>query len=301
MSLTLAVLPNAGLGNKLFVWAKAAVFAHRNALPLAVLGWDWPRLGALLRVGVDGRYYASSFAPRYRELASATARLCLATQRITEPSLHAPLSLANAAYIFKQMPHWSDYFGDFREDCATVRTLLYAELRRDLRAAIEARPPPVVAVHVRRGDFRELAAGEDFAKVGNVRTRLDYFEYLVREMRNGRGGALPVTVFSDGADADLAPLLSLPNVTRSRSASDVEDLLHMSRARLIVASAGSTFSEWAGFLADAPLIMHPDHIHKPVRPDHVNQRYHEGSAIGQFAQWPGLLRRNIDELAAVVT
>jgi len=42
-------LPNAGLGNKLLVWAKAMVFAHINQLELWVSPWFQMKLKSLLR------------------------------------------------------------------------------------------------------------------------------------------------------------------------------------------------------------------------------------------------------------
>ncbi len=42
-------------------------------------------------------------------------------------------------------------------------------------------------------------------------------------------------------------------------------MLVMSKAEYIITSAGSTFSEWAGFLWNAVLILHPDHIHTKIR------------------------------------
>ncbi len=39
----------------------------------------------------------------------------------------------------------------------------------------------------------------------------------------------------------------------------------MSKAEYIITSAGSTFSEWAGFLSNAVIILHPDHIHTKIR------------------------------------
>ena len=42
-------------------------------------------------------------------------------------------------------------------------------------------------------------------------------------------------------------------------------MLLLSKSKIIVTSAASTFSYWSGFLSEAPIIMHPDHIHKPIR------------------------------------
>jgi len=58
-----------------------------------------------------------------------------------------------------------------------------------------------------------------------------------------------------------------------------------------VTSAGSTFSYWSGFLADAPLIMHPDHIYAPIRPVSINERFYEGPLIPD--NQPDLIVKNI--------
>jgi hypothetical protein len=42
-------------------------------------------------------------------------------------------------------------------------------------------------------------------------------------------------------------------------------MLLLSKSKIIVISTGSTFSYWSGFLSNAPMIMHPDHIHARIR------------------------------------
>jgi len=42
-------------------------------------------------------------------------------------------------------------------------------------------------------------------------------------------------------------------------------LIKLSKSKIIIASAHSSFSEWAGFLFDSPIIRHPDHIHGKIR------------------------------------
>ena len=290
-----ALLPVAGLGNKLSVWAKAAVFAHQNKIPLAVAGWGWPRPRALLRGGRRERQYSRYFVPRYSGLGRAIASIAVMRGIVAEPAVNEDLHLRNAVYVFNKMPHWSDYFGAIREHRGLVRELLYSELAPATRTALETSPRPCVAIHIRCGDFRNLRPNEDFAKVGGVRTPLNYFQTLIGQIRARRHN-LPVTLFSDGTDAELAPLLALPNVTRSRARNDVLELLLMSRASLIVSAAGSTFSLWSGFLADAPLLMHSSHIHQPVRPLNVNERFYEGPATGDSSRWPALLCANIDRI-----
>ena len=58
-----ALLPTAGLGNKLFVWAKAEVFAMLNDMSNDTMGWTWPKIGPILRnernLRMYGRYIRS--------------------------------------------------------------------------------------------------------------------------------------------------------------------------------------------------------------------------------------------------
>ena len=146
------------------------------------------------------------------------------------------------------------------------------------------------------GDFRHLQAGENFAQVGLVRTPLVYFIDLIRDIRQIAGKELHVTVFSDGEAEELAPLLAISGVQRANHNPDIVDLLLMAQSQLIICSAGSTFSYWASFLSEAPVLLHPDHIHQPLRPDDVNERYFEGGIRESPDRWPSLLRQNIGEL-----
>lgn len=72
---------------------------------------------------------------------------------------------------------------------------------------------------------------------------------------------LPATIFSVGKDEELAPLPAVLGAQWAERNPDIVDLLSMAQSRLIIFSAGSTFGYWAGFLADSPLLLHPDHIY----------------------------------------
>lgn len=71
----------------------------------------------------------------------------------------------------------------------------------------------------------------------------------------------------------------------------------MSKSKIIIASAGSTFSLWAGFVSDAALILHPDHIHAPIRPSSLHTSLYEGAAIGAWETWNPLLIHTIGDIA----
>lgn len=291
-----AALPRAGLGNMLFVWARAEVFAYINRMPLFTSSWTQLRLGPILRAEKRKRLYW-----RYFRNVSSTPYwhqwwVSLSYARIVEPPIEviSPDSYEQKRlYVFNQIPHWANYFAGIRDHREHIRNRLWQMLNPKYQSMIESSQPPCIAVHVRRGDFRELQAGEDFARVGLVRTPLTYFSELIDEIRRVYGAQLPVTIFSDGSAEELQDLLQIPGVSLSPARPDIVDLWLMAKSQLLITSAGSTFSYWSGFLADAPLLLHPDHIHETIRPDEVNERFFEGGVWSDADKWPALLIQNI--------
>jgi hypothetical protein len=143
------------------------------------------------------------------------------------------------------------------------------------------------------GDFLTLKPEADFSKAGNTRTPLGYFTNIIKCLRAVHGSQVPVTIVSDGSRDQLRELLTLPGVELGARQTAIVDILRMSRSKLLIPSAASSFGYWAGFLGDCAIIMHPDHIHKSIRPDSVNKMFYEGPAVGPAQQWPELLQRNI--------
>ena len=144
----------------------------------------------------------------------------------------------------------------------------------------------MIGVHIRMGDFRKLKQGEDFSRVGHVRTPEHYFIDAVNAIRKINGKKLPVSLFTDGYRHEFEEIFKLDNIEMIEGNADIVDLLLLSRSSILVAANGSTFSYWAGFLADAPLIKHPDHLYAAFRPDEINAQFYEGP----------LLHDNIDPL-----
>lgn len=269
----LVVLPRAGLGNRLLVWANAVVFAHLNGLPIHTVGWHQIRLGPWLRGERTKRYYGGYFMPDAGLIARLTDlpryRLTSNARNLVNPPVErmSAQALAHTRWIvFDALPHWSDYFRDLKGHRALVREKLYAQVHPTVRRQLAACTRPSIGVHARLGDFRALKPGEDFAKVGAVRTPQSYFVDAIKKLREVRGPQTPVTVFSDGRRDELHELLSLPGTELAPPRNDLVDMLLLARSDVIVTSAGSSFSYWAGFLSDAQLILHPDHIHGSIRP-----------------------------------
>lgn len=291
----LADLPRTGLGNRLFVWGRAVVFAKQHGLPLVVKGWSKFLLGPWLRNEKSKRLYGASFRGTNRTWLNTVYEKLLGKGKfLQEPPYEINRQALEKFSIirFTTIPHWDNYFGYLRGYEVMVKEELLKTVNPALIENLNQMQAPVIGVHVRMGDFRPLNAGEDFKKVGAVRTPPGYFKNIIDGIRKMHGSDLPVTIFSDGRAHELQTLLELPNVKMAEGNPDIIDLLLLSRSKVIITSAGSTFSYWAGFLSAAPLIMHPDHMHQPVRSDNVNKNSYEGP----FDQQNGSLQKLIAAL-----
>jgi hypothetical protein len=146
------------------------------------------------------------------------------------------------------------YFTDLLNDQALVRQTLFSSARREHRVPLERVPDRAINVHVRLGDFRpDQEKGCGSVSGFNVRQPISWFVDIVQKLRRHTGSDIPVSVFSDGTDEALRPLLALPNSKRVTFGSSLADLFALSSAKIIVAS-GSTFSMWAAYLGGMPVI-----------------------------------------------
>jgi len=281
MSIVICKLPKAGLGNQLFPLFKAMIFAKKNNLPLIIVGYHQINWRLLFTKVKTKRKYAGYFKFNKSLLGEGIDKLRVSYYEkrysvIKEPKLNSEISGHNDVYEFSTISHWSDYFDELKENREDVILLMQSILKSSVIDLLNKQIPPIIGVHIRMGDFRKLKEGEDFRKVGGVRTPEDYFVDIVQKIREINGKDLPVTVFSDGYIHEFENLFSLGNIKLMEGNPDIVDLLLLSKSKIIITSAGSTFSYWAGFLSDTPMIMHPDHIHKSIRPDTVNSNFYEG-------------------------
>jgi hypothetical protein len=292
-----ARLPKAGLGNKLFVWAKAYVFSRLNGIPLRVTGWVDLQKAPLLH-GLDLRFYWNYFK-RVDESGRRTNKYAARHYKVISEPHVARRDVENGViYEYSQIPHWSNSFGDIRQYRDQVRDAVL-EMLTDARVRELGRHKPAVMVaHIRMGDFKKLQPNESFSKLGNVRTPLTYFVALIENIRKVHGTSLPVEIVTDGSARELGELLALPNISIAPRRSHIVHILMMSRSKILLCSAGSTFSYWSGFLGECALILHPDHIHQPIRPETVNCSCYEGPLAGPPETWPPLFVRNLREIPA---
>jgi glycosyl transferase family 11 len=282
-SLVVCKLPKAGLGNQLFPLLKALIFADINNLPVKVIGYHQFKIGPYLRGEKSKRKYSGYFTFQRNFFAEKLDTFFIKRKEgkykvVNEPALEkvAESERSNCLYVFDQIPHWANFFEGLREHRDKAIQLFWNVLNKQIKQDLEKLPVPGIGVHIRMGDFRKLKAGEEFSKVGSVRTPEDYFIEVIKQLRAMHGSCLPVSVFTDGYEHELKELLSLEKVAIIQGNTDIVDLLLLSRSKIVVTSAGSTFSYWSGFLSNAPIIMHPDHIHESVRAKNDSVKYYEG-------------------------
>lgn len=297
MKFVIANIPRTGLGNKLFVWAKAYIFAKKNHKKLIVWGWVHVSKNNLMFWRKNSRIYAGYFNNKFNlwYLIKYWIRLILFRKSICDEN---QLENCNNCKIveFNKIPHWSDFFKGIRENYELVTEGFFNMLKPDILSEYKNLKNPVLAVHIRMGDFRKLKPGEDFKKVGGVRTPMEYFINCIHEIRKKTHQNLPVTIFSDGNNDELKEILMLPNVEKSENTKDILDLLQMSKAEVIICSAGSTFSFWASFFSRAIVLIHPDHFHSYIRPSTINSLIYEGSTPKNWEKCPELLEKNLQSL-----
>jgi hypothetical protein len=89
-------------------------------------------------------------------------------------------------------------------------------------------------------------------RVPNMRISMAWYERVIRRVRSVFPD-LPIHIFSDGREHELAQLLALSGVSLRQEPTDVADLLALAQAKLLIGS-NSTFSRWAAFLGDMPSI-----------------------------------------------
>jgi len=295
MSIIICKIPKAGLGNQLFPLMKSIVLKQITGLPLIITKYRQFSIGPYLRREKSKRRYAGYFKFQKSIFLAWLDEMSLffytGYKSVQEPSLQKDQldKGGKLKYIYSAIPHWKDYFEGLKDHRDKVIQSFFEMLTPDILQYVQSKPKPCIGVHIRMGDFRKLQAGENFAAVGAVRTPEDYFVDIIKNIREIAGENLPVTIFTDGYRHEFTQLFDLPAVSIAENNPDIADMVLLSKSKIIVTSAGSTFSYWSGFLSEAVLIMHPDHLHASIRPGYMMDKLYEGP----FDKNNALLLKNI--------
>jgi hypothetical protein len=249
--------PKTGLGNLLLIWARALVFAHLNNLQLVCSPWWGLRLGAWKRNERKKRLYWGYFRES-RLLARLQVRLLKQVVEVVKEPAVQKLQLQKpkpTLYIFRQVVVENDLFGPLRTHRHFVKEKLFGLLHPAMHEQLARFQTPVIAVHIRRGDF----------KLGNPITPQSFFIDCIRAVRAAAGACWPVTIFSDAREDEIAEVMALPSVALAEKKPDILDILIMSKSKVTVLSQSSTFSYWAAFLSDAVILKPPQDWQREIR------------------------------------
>lgn len=273
-------LGGAGLGNILFTYARAVVFANKHENCEVI----WPtwfsfKLGPVLRRELDKRFYNDLFENNNGSIGGLKKMALLATKkRVPEAEK------CNIEQFDDKIIEFTGFEGCFEEilyDSAIVYEDLKKNLQKKNRKPLEADFGDAIGVHIRLGDFGRVSEAE--VKAGRHDSSLPIYWYgkMIEEIRKAAGKEIKAYIFSDGTDEELAPVLSMSNVERITYGSSIADIIGLSRFPLFVAS-GSSFSMWARYLGRMSTICFPNQIKQHILTEQDNGFEYETE--GEFSK-----------------
>ncbi len=260
--------PKTGLGNMLLVWARGAVFAHLNSLPYYTSSWWGIRWGALLRGERKKRLYRGYFKET-----SLSKKLWLSLgsrfgKVYAEPpakQLMPGVIESHDLFVFNKVITDNDLFGGLRDHKDLIQKELYKILSPATKNALQKSNPPVIGIHIRRGDF----------KIANPITPNEFFIKGIQLARSTAGSNQPVTVFTDADESEIEDILALPEVYLADQNPDIVDILLLSKSKIMFLSQSSSFSYWAAFLSEAIVIRPAGDWQKKIKDDSSQPFYGE--------------------------
>ena len=237
-------LGGAGLGNILFPWATAIVYAKTHNLIRLQTTWKNLKIGTFLRKERDKRMYFDLFTGK--DGVGGLKKFLL-------------LNFTNKVKCFSSM---DDLFEPFKHEHNFVKTELLKIINPYHIEKAEEFNPNSVALHIRMGDFEE-PENEQLLRDGawNYRLPLKWYIVIIDKIRLKSN--LPIYIFSDATDKELQDVLSFSNCRRAYFGSSISDMIALSRCKVLVSSA-STFSMWASFLGQIPTIWFPGQMRQKL-------------------------------------
>ena len=251
-----------GLGNRLFPWARSELASRDFSLRRLAPKMANIRRGALFRGGIKYRDFLAksllwdNFS--YRDYVTGIERLSilLGSHKLSEArfleTMHHRGSLSQSLVVFR-----GD--GDQFRSLGGENAFLLENLKRMTKPKwIEqaAEPDYVLGVNIRLGrDFSVPASEQDMQDRGLILTPIDWFVRVIKQVQ-ARVGPVSCLVVSDGDETALGQVLELPNVRFFGGGSAISDLLCLARCSALMGTGGSSFTAWAAYLANAPVLTH---------------------------------------------
>ena len=237
-------LGGAGLGNIMFPWATALVYAKNHNLKSIQTTWRNLKIGTFIRKERDKRIYMDFF---------------LETDMISGFKKFFLLNFSNNVKVFSGM---DNLFIPFKNEQHFVKSELLKIINpHHLKRANEFNSNSI-AIHIRMGDFT-IPMNEKVLRNGawNYRLPINWYIRLIEKIQ--KVSNLPIYIFSDAVDSELKDILVYDNCNRVYFGSAISDMLALSTCKVLISSA-STFSMWASFLGQMPTIWFPGQMRQKL-------------------------------------
>jgi hypothetical protein len=254
-------LGGAGLGNILFAYARAAVFAREHDCQLIWPTWPSIKLGPILRREADKRFYNDLFSNQSGYIGGLKKMWLLLTRTRVKEAEKESIHLQNETIV--EFEGFEGCFEEILYDYGIVKEAVYSNLQEKNRKALEYDFGPCIGVHIRLGDFARVSTEEVRGGRHDSALPVEWYAQMIEEVRAAAGKNLKAYIFSDGRDEELAPVLALPNVERITFGTSIGDIIGLSRTDLFIAS-GSSFSMWARYLGRMSCICYPNQIKQHI-------------------------------------
>lgn len=248
-------LGGAGLGNLLFTYARALVYARDHGCQMIWPTWPSVKLGPILRREMDKRFYNNLF-DNHCHAVGGVKKLWLLSTKKRLPEAEAKKGFANKPDgRIIEFEGLEGCFDEILYDSGYVFENLKQNLKPGNRDALAFDFRDSIGVHIRLGDFARVSEAE--AQTGRHDSALpvQWYADMISQVRQAAGREVRVWIFSDGTEEELKPVLSLPRIQRLTFGTSIADIMALSQVPLLIAS-GSSFSMWARYLGRMSCICH---------------------------------------------
>jgi hypothetical protein len=246
-----------GLGNKLFPWALAKIFAHENNFRMLKQNWISIRGAAVVRGGIDystflGKIYLFNNFHNTSFEDSNFLRIFKNKYYVNSIKEANSYKKYDAVILFNAFAEHT-----FREMYGHQKFLLDELIKITNKSSLkmlENLPNRYVALNIRSGnDF----ANSNAKNVVYKKTDIDWFVSSLKKIRKEHP-TLPAIIVSD-ADSSIKTFFSaFENIINFHSKTAICDLLVLSKSSLILGSGASSFSAWGAFLSASPYYSSED-------------------------------------------
>jgi len=236
-----------GLGNLLFVWSNSIIFAHKHNLKVITPTWFQLTLGPFIRFEKDKRSYFGLFRSHPDEIKYfEKISILLNAKKITEIEF-----LKNKDFYIKSPENYVISYtemGDINaieNDSNIISNYLKVITKEKHNRGLNFNFEESISIHVRKGDF--LATNQSTSDL--------FFIDIIEGIRKFTNNKLKVYMFTDATDKQCDFLLkNIDNIERITFGSSIADILALSQSNILIGSKNSTFSWWAGFIGQMPMI-----------------------------------------------